>query len=73
MREWYPDLLRVKVKSRRVEECCGNISALGSPGLGALMSCPQTPPEGLRSVMAWCESPVSGQHKGHPQTCQDSR
>ena len=59
---------RVKVKSmRRVEECQGNISALGNPGLGALTSCLQTLPEGLRAVMAWCEVPVSGQHKGHPR------
>ena len=74
MSGWYLDMQRVKVKSRmRVEECQGNISALGSPGLGALMSCPQMTPGSLRSVMAWCEGPVSGQHKGHPQTCQGSR
>ena len=30
----------------------GIISALGSPGHGALMSCPQTPPGGPSEVMA---------------------
>ena len=51
----------------------GIISALGNPGHGALMSCPQTSLWGLSEVMAWCEGPASGQHKGHPQTCQGSR